>query len=96
LFKGESAAFVMELPPYRMPTIKGLLVHMWERSWMYVQKAGTVILGISVIMWALAAFPRISLDELDAKYTDQKQIAQTTFTRRLDGVNTLLGLGRGD
>jgi len=95
LFKGESAAFVMDLPPYRMPTVKGLLVHMWERSWMYLRKAGTVILGVSVIMWALAAFPRVSADELDAKYADQSQAAQTTFTANLDGVNTQLGLGQG-
>jgi len=95
LFKGESAAFVMELPPYRMPTVKGLAVHMWERSWMYVRKAGTVILAVSVIMWALAAFPRISSDELKTKYADQTQAAQTTFTASLDGVNTRLGLDPG-
>ena len=95
LFKGESAAFVMELPPYRMPTARGLAVHMWERSWMYVRKAGTVILAVSVIMWALAAFPRISSDELKTKYADQTQAAQTTFTASLDGVNTRLGLGQG-
>ncbi|MDP6635632.1 MAG: ferrous iron transport protein B [Phycisphaerae bacterium] len=96
LFKGESAAFVMDLPPYRMPTAKGLLVHMWERSWMYLRKAGTVILGVSVVMWALAAFPRISADELDAKYANQKQTAHATYTARLAGVNTLLGVAPED
>ncbi|MCP4376807.1 MAG: ferrous iron transport protein B, partial [bacterium] len=96
LFRGESAAFVMELPPYRVPTVKGLLVHMWERSWMYLKKAGTVILAISIIMWALAAFPRISADELDAKYTDQNHAAQAMFNERLDDVNTLMGLEKGD
>jgi ferrous iron transport protein B len=58
LFKGDSAPFVMELPPYRVPTLWGLFVHMWERSWLYVKKAGTIILGISVLMWALATFPQ--------------------------------------
>ncbi len=58
ILKGESVPFVMELPPYRMPTLKGVLIHMWERGGLYLRKAGTIILGISVILWALTAFPR--------------------------------------
>ena len=54
---GPTTPFVMELPPYRVPTIKGTLIHMWERAWQYVRKAGTVILTASVIMWALLSFP---------------------------------------
>ncbi|MBN1572793.1 MAG: ferrous iron transport protein B [Deltaproteobacteria bacterium] len=60
LFKGESAPFVMELPPYRMPTIKGVLIHMWERAWLYLKKAGTIILGISIILWAMTTFPGLN------------------------------------
>ena len=45
LFKGAQAPFVMELPPYRMPTLKGVLLHMWERGWMFVKKAGTAHRG---------------------------------------------------
>lgn len=56
-FKGPSMPFVMELPPYRMPTLKALTIHMWERSWLYLKKAGTVILGISILLWALTTFP---------------------------------------
>ena len=59
LFKGESVPFVMELPPYRMPTIKGMVIHMCERAGIYLKKAGTMILGISIILWALTSFPRI-------------------------------------
>lgn len=58
LFKGEDANFVMELPPYRMPTIYSLLVHMWERSWSYLRKAGTLILAISVILWFASTYPK--------------------------------------
>lgn len=58
-FKGMSDPFVMELPPYRIPTLKGILIHTWERTWMYVKKAGTVILAISVLMWILFTFPLI-------------------------------------
>jgi len=57
-FKGMSAPLVMELPPYRMPTLRGLFLHMWERSWLYLRKAGTIILGISIIMWFLMTFPQ--------------------------------------
>ncbi|MBM3702674.1 MAG: ferrous iron transport protein B, partial [Actinobacteria bacterium] len=58
-FKGESDPFVMELPPYRIPTLKGILIHTWERAWLYLKKAGTVILAISILMWILFTFPMI-------------------------------------
>ncbi|MDY6822813.1 MAG: ferrous iron transport protein B [Thermodesulfobacteriota bacterium] len=57
VIKGESTPFVMELPPYRLPTFKGLLIHTWERTWQYIKKAGTVILGISILLWAMMTFP---------------------------------------
>ena len=57
LFRGEIEPFVMELPPYRFPTLKGTVIHMWERSWAFVKKAGTVVVGISIILWALTSFP---------------------------------------
>lgn len=57
VLKGESAPFVMELPPYRIPTLKGVLMQMWERSWLYLKKAGTIILFVSIVMWALTVFP---------------------------------------
>ncbi len=57
IIKGESTPFIMELPPYRLPTFRGLAIHTWERTWQYVKKAGTVILGISIVLWALMTFP---------------------------------------
>jgi ferrous iron transport protein B len=57
VLRGPKTPFVMELPPYRFPTLRGLLIHTWERTWHYVKKAGTVILGFSVILWALMTFP---------------------------------------
>ena len=57
LLPGESAPFVMELPPYRLPTLKGLMIHMWDRGSMYVQKAGTIILAGSVLIWFLSSYP---------------------------------------
>ncbi len=61
IIRGEATPFVMELPPYRLPTIRGLLTHTWERTWQYMKKAGTVILGISILIWAMMTFP--GLDE---------------------------------
>jgi len=63
LFKGESVPFVMELPPYRLPTLKGVLIHMWERAGLYLKKAGTIILGVSVILWAMTSFPKTETTE---------------------------------
>ncbi|MGC8736546.1 MAG: ferrous iron transport protein B [Dissulfurimicrobium sp.] len=57
LLPGAATPFVMELPPYRMPTLKGVLIHMWERAWLYIKKAGTIILAISIVMWFLSSFP---------------------------------------
>lgn len=55
--KGESLPFVMELPPYRMPTAKAVLRHTWEKGKEYLKKMGTIILGASIIVWALGYFP---------------------------------------
>ena len=55
---GQAAPFVMELPPYRLPTAKGLLIHMWDRGKIFLRKMGGVILVGSVVIWALGAFPR--------------------------------------
>jgi len=57
LLKGPAAPFVMELPPYRVPTIKGLLIHMWERGAVYLKKAGTIIFAGCVLVWFLSNFP---------------------------------------
>ena len=58
MFRGESTPFLMELPPYRMPTAMTLLVQMWTRAWLYLKKAGTVILGAAIILWFLASYPK--------------------------------------
>ena len=64
ILKGETIPFVMELPPYRMPTLKGLTIHMWDRAWMYVKKAGTVILMISIVLWAAISYPKPAAQRL--------------------------------
>jgi ferrous iron transport protein B len=58
LFKGDDEVFIMELPPYRMPTARNLLMVMWQRALMYLKKASTFILFASVILWFLNTYPR--------------------------------------
>ncbi len=57
LLKAPPPPFIMEMPPYRMPNVRSVLQNMFERSWLFVKRAGTVILAISIILWALAYFP---------------------------------------
>ena len=58
LFKDKPPSpFVMELPPYRIPTLKGILIHMWERTSLFVRKAATVIMAVSIVLWFLMNIP---------------------------------------
>ena len=58
LLRGEVAPFVMELPPYRIPMFKGLMIHMWDRAKIFLKKMGGVILVGSVVVWVLSSYPR--------------------------------------
>ena len=58
LFRREQASFVMELPPYRWPTTRGLLAHTWDRTRVYLRKMGGIILIASALLWVLSNFPR--------------------------------------
>lgn len=57
LFRGETSHFVMELPPYRLPTLKSMFIHMWERGSGFLRRAGTVIVSAAVVVWALSNLP---------------------------------------
>jgi ferrous iron transport protein B len=89
LIRGESTPFVMELPPYRLPTLKGLLIHTFERIIQYVKKAGTVILLISIILWAMMTFP--GLDENQTKeFDDQRSLIVSGLPQEtVDEIMTL-------
>lgn len=75
LMKGEDLPFVMELPPYRMPTAKSVLMHTWEKGRQYLQKMGGIILVFSLIIWALSYFPHSSV--ADATQTKQAAVEQS-------------------
>jgi ferrous iron transport protein B len=57
LFRGEAPAFIMELPPYRMPSLRSLGLHTWEKGKHFLYKAGTYILAVSVLVWFLLNLP---------------------------------------
>ena len=57
MFKGLSTPFVMELPTYKVPSVKGVLLHTWEKVKGFLRKAGTIILACSIVLWALSIFP---------------------------------------
>jgi ferrous iron transport protein B len=57
LLKGEPPLLIMELPPYKRPVLRVVLRHMWDRSRLFLRRAGTVILGINILLWFLATYP---------------------------------------
>ncbi|MCF8028379.1 MAG: ferrous iron transport protein B [Desulfobacteraceae bacterium] len=65
IIRGTATPFIMELPPYRLPTVRGVLIHAWERTWQYIRKAATVILAISILLWALMSFPGLPADQAE-------------------------------
>ena len=90
--KGEEAPFVMELPPYRLPTLRALALKMSERGWLYVRKAGTLILAISIGMWFLASYPKVDGYQVDAQIAAGKIVvatAEASTAKVPDGVETL-------
>ena len=77
LIKGAGTPFVMELPPYRMPTLLGVCIHAGERIWQYIKKAGTIILAVTVLIWAAMTFPGPP-DDREAYYAaEQGRIFQS-------------------
>jgi len=58
LLKGEPPLLIMELPPYKRPLLRVVSRHMWDRSKLFLRRAGTVILGINILLWFLATYPR--------------------------------------
>ena len=89
VLKGPPSPFVMELPPYRLPTFRGVATHTWDRVWQYVKKAGTVIFAVSVLMWVIMTFPRPSETqqaEFDLRRGELEQkVKEISAARNLDG-----------
>ena len=73
VFKGDDVPFVMELPPYRIPTFTSIVIHLWQRAGLYLKKAGTIILAISIILWISSTYP-------------QKQVMSQDYTALISSV----------
>lgn len=82
LFKGDGEIYLMELPPYRMPTPKSLMLHMWDRGRMYLQKAGTVILFTSIILYVCNTFPEKKVLSVDYDTTIEQAQKVAAFAER--------------
>ena len=70
-FKEDETPFVMELPPYRIPTLKATLRNMWSKADQYIKKMGGLILVASIIIWALSYFPRYSYTDIPENYISE-------------------------
>ena len=86
VLRGEATPFVMELPPYRLPTFKGLAIHTFERVWQYIKKAGTVILGISVLLWAMMTFPGLPDSERAEFKAQQAAILESASPDMVEAI----------
>jgi ferrous iron transport protein B len=79
LLKGETPMLVMELPPYRRPVLKVVLRHTWDRAKLFLVRAGTVILGINILLWFLVSYP--SHPEIRRNFADQRASMLKVFAQ---------------
>jgi len=85
ILKGADAPFVMELPPYRAPMLKSLIIHMWDRSKMFLKRMAGVILIGSIVVWTLSAFPRNISYSRD--YIAEILALKTSYSRQINSPN---------
>ena len=102
IVKGDSSPFVMELPPYRMPSTKSVVRHTWEKGKQYLKKMGTTILLASIVVWALSYFPHYSEmseeQQMEVSYIGQigkfvEPVIQPCGLAWKEGVALIAGIG---
>jgi ferrous iron transport protein B len=79
LLRGDTPMLVMELPPYKRPLVKIVLRHMWDRSRLFLRRAGTVILGINILLWFMASYPRHAA--VEQPFAAQRAALQKSFSQ---------------
>lgn len=84
ILKGKSMPFVMELPPYRMPTAKTILIHMWDRASSYLRKMGGIILAFSIIIWVLSEYPKPY--HIEQEFNNRIQMIKQEFISSLSSL----------
>ncbi len=91
LLKGPVRPMILELPPYRMPSVRSLLVSVAQRCQLFLRRAGTVILSLSIVLWALATYPRTAPDTLLSPAQQQEtQLAHSVLGRIGHGIEPLV------
>lgn len=88
-FKQDETPFVMELPPYRWPTLRATLKHIWEKCYQYIKKIGTVILLASVIIWVLSYYPHTDISETEIAQSEEISEAEAN---EIQYENSCLGM----
>jgi ferrous iron transport protein B len=76
ILKGDPTPFVMELPPYRAPTLQGVIWHVVEKTYAYIKKAGTIILASAILIWAITNFPSYELSDSETASLQSQFVAQ--------------------
>jgi len=98
LLRGEAPMLILELPPYKLPVFKVVLRHVWDRAKLFLRRAGTVILGINILLWFLATYPKDSAAEMQfaAQRTELNQqvtaLKSSTELGKSGSTNALAGL----
>ncbi|PYJ58437.1 MAG: ferrous iron transport protein B [Verrucomicrobia bacterium] len=93
LLKGETPLLIMELPPYKRPLLRVVLRHMWDRSRLFLRRAGTVILGINILLWGLATYPRTNVESFNRSTVKSETQGADSTIQRFNGLtqNELAG-----
>ncbi len=84
---GEAAPFVLELPPYSMPTLKTVLIRTMERLWSFIKKVATTVVAVSVVIWFGITFPRLSTERAEF-YNQEKEAEISKFAKKLKNSYT--------
>jgi ferrous iron transport protein B len=96
LLKSETPTFIMELPPYKMPSMRSVILQMWNRSMQFLKRAGTIILGVSIILWFLSTYPKLGhgtpSDQLKHSFAGQAGRLMEPLIKPL-GFDWKIGLG---
>jgi len=99
LLRGEPPLLILELPPYRSPQVRQILWHVWERARLFVQNAGTIILGASICLWFLASYPRnaestrrynhlrATVAQTAARYANPTQAVRASLDAQLSAID---------
>lgn len=86
LFRGNDSPFVMEIPPYRLPTARSVLIHMWDKGSQYLRKMGTVILVAAILIWVLGYFPRST--SRDAEFETTQAAVEALLAQKGNNPST--------